>query len=91
MARTKAPEAYKFTVAGYGKFPIDMLRYSLATPASETDSNAIEHNLEVRTSRLAPGLQTITLRSVKDPTAGPAPSAPRWKSFGWTVTDVKPA
>lgn len=74
MATIKAPQLY--TVSGRGRFPLDMLRYDSAWPASSTDSATISATLTVHR-----GSAAVQLLSHKSPTAD------RWTSFGWTVID----
>jgi hypothetical protein len=76
----KALTQYRFVVAGHGAFPLDMLRYDRATPATETDSHIILQ--QVITS--AQANVTIALLGPKPPTE------PRWSSYGWRVTEVVP-
>jgi len=79
----------KFKVTGSGSFPIDMLRYDRAIPATELDSSRI-HNTFVPTTfdpitvsviRYTEGKQTLSF--------GDMPTLRRWESFGWTVSDIK--
>jgi hypothetical protein len=71
-----AQDAMTFAVVGAGMFPVDMLRYDKAWPASESDSRLISNSFT------DPVQHRIELRSLKEPT--PA----RWRSFGWTVVAV---
>lgn len=64
-----------FTVTGTSRFPIDMLRYDRATPATEVDSSAITGTLY---GGAAGRYVAVQVRAEKL-TAG------RWASFGWTV------
>ena len=70
---------HRFKVQGEFSFPIDMLRYDCCFPYSEGDSIKIE-------------------RILRDRTAGPVelgayqekrwiPTAGRWESFLWKVTE----
>jgi hypothetical protein len=72
-----ARTAIVFTVKGLGQFPLDMLRYDNAWPNSEADSSLMQAE---DLGRLAH--REITLRSLTGPTAA------RWSSFGWEVTEV---
>lgn len=68
-----------FYVMGSGTFPFDMLRYDGCFPASQDAVVALDSEV--------PGNRSIQMRryvSAKDqlPTAG------RWASFGWTVSNV---
>ena len=71
-----AQNAIEFDVQGRGEFPVDMLRYDLCWPATETDSNLID---PPRVAGLAKQ-RIITLRSLKG-----TPTFARWRSFGWEV------
>jgi hypothetical protein len=74
----KIPRTYNFTVAGTGQFPIDMLRFDMCRPASESDSNEIERSYQPR-NRVEHRVRLV----------GPkAPTEPRWGSFGWAVEGV---
>ena len=74
--------SYRFTVEGIGPFPMDMARYDACYPASQHDGTMIEASYD---RRYEPKLmRLIRLRStLKPPTEG------RWKSFGWTVSEVE--
>jgi hypothetical protein len=67
----------KITVTGWGQFPIDMLRYDRATPASEGDSAAITNSFN-----RPRGAITVNLLCPRPPTQG------RWESFGFRVTSI---
>lgn len=72
-ARRPRFEIY-FLVRGSGEFPIDMLRYDSACPATEQDSHAMRREEEKRVVLL----RRFTLD--KPPTVG---NEARWRSFGW--------
>jgi hypothetical protein len=76
MGKTKEPET--FTVTGYGRFPLDMLRYDRCTPARQEDVRKIEDTLR----RYAAAPAVIELRRHADRCI----ETRRWASFGWTVT-----
>lgn len=61
-----------FTVTGGGRFPLSMLRFDEAFPASDEDAARIEATFDGHVSRWR-----ITLRSA----ARFAPTAGRWDSF----------
>lgn len=63
---------YTYEVSGRGSFPIDMLRYAEAFPASEVDSGKIE----------AEGTRTVRVRGL----AKPETVGARWSSFCWQIT-----
>jgi len=66
-------KTYRVTVEGAFTFPIDMLRYDAAYPASERDSACIT----------AEGKRQVTVRMPNAPTEG------RWNSFAWKVVKVE--
>lgn len=74
-----------FSVSGFGAFPVDMLRYERAWPATESDVAAIETSLE-----LADADDPFTVRLTKyhrDP--APRLAEERWVSkFRWKVVGV---
>jgi hypothetical protein len=63
-----------FIVEGSGRFPIDMLRYDSAVPASEIDSGEIDR-IDV--------CRIIGLVSPHHPTRE------RWQSFGWKILSTE--
>jgi hypothetical protein len=69
---------YRYSVTGPGAFPIDMLRYDAAHPASEGDAGFIELT-HGRHAALTSA--TVELIGLRPPTAG------RWQSFGWRIVD----
>lgn len=68
---------WRYTVTGTFEFPIDMLRYDRAFPATEEDSAKA---LNVRWNPT--DVVSVTVIGLNDP------SVDRWKSFGWKVSDV---
>lgn len=76
----------EFTVRGNGYFPIDMLRYDNAWPASESDSHLIQLD------RIAAGKdEWLKPRNIKLQMAscnGLGPTSARWNSFTWEVVEV---
>lgn len=74
-SRIKEPK--QFTVSGRGTFPIDMLRYDRAYPASEQEAGKIERSFQ----RGQTGMYNVTLKT-SDPTA---PTVGRWESFNFNV------
>lgn len=68
-----------FTVVGWGRFPLDMLRYDVCWPAHPKDVAELNRSLsgpsEKRTVNLTAALSNM-------------PTEARWKSFGWVVTDI---
>jgi hypothetical protein len=77
--RSTIPRVWTFVVHGDDQFPIDMLRYDLCYPKSETDSHEIERSFRPREH----GDRRVTLVSSKHPTEE------RWGSFGWAVESVE--
>lgn len=80
MARKQPTErvnvARRWTVTGIYAFPLDMLRYDSAWPASEEDSNEISRSLD---PELCEDNTTVNVKMRGEPTLG------RWQSFGWKV------
>jgi len=72
-----AQNSIEFTVEGRIPFPIDMLRYDLCRPATESDSNMIEVTFRVNTG----SPNRVNLKGLKPPTAA------RWNSFGWRLVE----
>lgn len=64
---------YEYFVTGRGDFPIDMLRYDGAWPASGEDAARLVLLDDRR------DLRSVRLRSYN------APTLARWMSFGWSV------
>jgi len=73
------PRVWTFVVVGAGPFPIDMLRYDLAYPKSESNASLIESTFQPRNR----ATHSVTLVSSKRPTEE------RWGSFGWAVESVE--
>lgn len=70
-------------VEGIGPFPIDMLRYDSAWPATQADAAAISNSLTVGGAN-----PTIKLlRMAPDRYVGP--NEARWRSHGWQVTAMR--
>jgi len=59
----------RYKVSGWGDFPIDMLRYDRAYPASERDSGVMVNSHEQRTVEVE----------------GFSCTPERWESFLWKV------
>ena len=64
-----------FTVEGRSHFPVDMLRYDSCWPASTDDA----------LNMLETNQRKVRLVS------GEKPTPARWESFGWFVTNTRPA
>lgn len=71
------------TVTGALPFPVDMLRYDRCTPNAETDSAVITRSLNDPMS----GALTVQVQTDGRPRHW-YPTAGRWESFGWKITDV---
>jgi hypothetical protein len=68
-----------FTVEGRGEFPLDMLRYDAAWPASERDALTAQ-------DREARGVRQVTLRTIMHKgSRRPTINVARWHSFGWAL------
>lgn len=77
----KKQTEWRFIVKGTGRFPIDMLRYDGAFPASSSDAVLIASAVKGGARR---GNEfKITLISKSH-----APTSARWQSFGWFVENV---
>lgn len=68
-----------FDVTGQGHFPLDMLRYDHCWPRYEAQICDIPAAKEKRTIAIA--------RRVDGPRV--MPTIERWRSFGWTVTNIQ--
>lgn len=80
MSRGRAiPRTYTFHVLGRGPFPIDMLRYDMCRPKSESDSATIVRSFLPRDGQE----RRVTLVGPK------APTEFRWGSFGWALESVE--
>lgn len=69
-ANERPTRAYAYDVDGFGEFPIDMLRYDAAHPATTNDVAAMFDTAHRR---------RVSIHSYRPPTAA------RWESFGWRV------
>tara|TARA_R110002020_G_scaffold32996_3_gene101034 strand:+ start:614 stop:937 length:324 start_codon:yes stop_codon:yes gene_type:complete len=69
-----------FVVEGSGRFPIDMLRYNQAWPAT------VQAGIDITTTEPHNDLgnRTVRLNATQQPTIG------RWASFGWQVISISP-
>jgi hypothetical protein len=72
-----AQNAITFQVEGTWDFPLDMLRYDLCWPASQSDAGLI-----AGTTLVGKAERRITLKGLKLPTEA------RWVSFGWKVVSA---
>ena len=69
-----------FVVEGSGRFPIDMLRYDQAWPAT------VQAGIDITSTEPHDdqGNRVVQLHAKQQPTIG------RWASFGWQVISVSP-
>ena len=82
LAATDRPrELYRYRVSGTGHFPIDMLRYDCAYPASSKAVSAMHGRTIGAGYRSCEVRRTVELRSHHPPTRD------RWSSFGWLVEE----
>jgi len=77
-AADRPRERYQYKVTGAGTFPIDMLRYDRAYPASSEAVSAMSTHMRDAGARER---RTVELLSHHHPTRD------RWRSFGWLVED----
>ena len=80
---------HRFSVKGFGCFPLDMLRYDACYPEGSEDAGNIDRALDRDISgkdRKDTAINLVHVGSdrVWQPTKG------RWSSFMWTVVEVKP-
>lgn len=66
----------------YSDFPVDMLRYDGAFPATERDSSRITDTLDGYVEDRSPSEPVDLIRYVE---ALEGPTVGRWSSFGWEV------
>jgi hypothetical protein len=79
----------EFTVSGIGRFPVDMLRYDGAYPASSSDAGEMAKRIENTVAM--PDRKPIRLRAAI-PTGfrkNALPTVQRWNSFCWRVDEIK--
>lgn len=70
----------------YKRFPIDMLRYDGAYPASEREAHKISNTFYAEGGTSEPKPEELQIEVVG--TFNGAPQDARWRSFGWHVTHV---
>ncbi len=73
---------YRATVKGSGTFPLDMLRYDRACPATERDSGLMEAEGVREVDVL---VHSVNPRKYERD----VPTVARWESFGWKVVKVE--
>ncbi len=82
----------RFKVRGTGPFPLDMLRYDAAWPASGEDAGLIEDSVRLYTLRdderqsVREHIRSHGIELATDYIG--APTVGRWESFGWTVEEA---
>lgn len=69
-------------------FPIDMLRYDRASPATEIDSNKITDTFWYMKATGGDSGRPAATPIELIATANGCPNAERWTSFGWHVTHI---
>jgi hypothetical protein len=82
-AADRPRERYRYKVSGTGTFPIDMLRYDCAYPAS---SEAVSRMAVGRFDPAPEGRERRERRTV-ELQSHQLPTLDRWKSFGWLVVE----
>lgn len=80
---TTANYIFSFTVEGAGDFPFDMLRFDRCWPATGHDVSQVTATFAA--DGAFPPKRQIKMASVQRG----GPTVDRWKSFGWTVTEVE--
>jgi hypothetical protein len=80
MERDMRNKTVHYTVAGRGRFPIDMLRYDGAYPLEGKDAAKIEQSFDPQ------GRKDLGRYEVELVTHG-CPEEARWASFMWEVVD----
>ena len=81
--------ANEFTVTGNGELPFDMLRYDRAVPLTQIDASKATSSFNGSLS--GPGVWEIRLVRFTEGNGrnhADNPTVDRWKSFGWTVSNV---
>lgn len=71
-----------FTVSGYLPFPMDMLRYDSAWPATSSDATTIHNMLSEHGAYDPTGNRITAIVNLRCHGKG-SPTPPRWGSFGW--------
>ena len=85
-----ADKYFQFKVRGEGLFPLDMLRYDTCWPSTSEDVIKLTaRHKEPRTVEMC-GISLLSKRDTEDLIKkGRFPTAERWASFGWEVTEVR--
>lgn len=86
MRKTTKMYTTYFIVEGASPFPMDMLRYDSAIPATENEAGVLDR---INAPYVDAGTVRVALRSVKVNTSGPTEG--RWESHGWKVVTDGPA
>lgn len=73
MSAARDVKIFEYEVTGSTRFPLDMLRYDRAWPATSVDATAAANHRPYEK-------RTVKLRGLNNPAVG------RWASFGWRVT-----
>ena len=74
------PFYYRYRVHSFFPFPIDMLRYDQAVPATEADANRISRSVRDEGSKERFGIDLLSVNR---------PNLERWKRFHWEVALVE--
>lgn len=81
-----ALERREFSVLGQAPFPIDMLRWENAFPATSGDSELITRTV----TQIGGGIHEIRLVTFQGPAWGP--DVAKWRGYGWDpIRFQKPA
>ena len=81
----------RFTVRGFGQFPLDMLRYDGCFPRNSADAASITDSLDPASRSVEREVELVRYFSGSRQTAPASALTPaRWRSFGWTVTTPHP-
>jgi hypothetical protein len=69
----------RYVVEGFGRFPLDMLRYDMAWPDAPEDTGKIE----------SPSIERTRVTLSRTAHFHPKPDEGRWHSFGWKIIEVR--
>lgn len=86
------PAVFEFTVEGTGEFPFDMLAHDACYPTTTEDAMAMLLALPRRWPRrgvMADSDEPRKVHRIRLASAAHRPAVDRWKSFGWSVNDVR--
>jgi len=82
---------YRYTtwVKGTSNFPLDMLRYDCAWPASQEDVTKIATSIDARVMAAYAEREGSVRSFVIGIVSNRPPTAGRWRSFGWEVVETR--